>query len=367
MSEETKKRKRQYGTGTAVQKLPSGNFQQRVRKDGQRRLFTAETREELKAAIDGWKPVAHTYENPLLGVYLRQWWDEASPKWTASTRASDAHRFNKYIIADAILCATNIKSLSKLDVKRWLGRAFGGASENTKNVTLSILCRALSAAVKDDYIQVNVAERGGLSNAPQKSKSEIKPFTRDEMNILISSVKGDPKWEPLLLFAFDSGFRQAEIFGLQFRDFNFKTGTVKVQRTVDTIAGEATVKDGGKSKNARREILLSKRTLEAVEALCKNLSKEQHVFTDGDGQLWTRHKFRKAFAKVTKQAGVPDLGLHSCRHTCASLLVSKVQSITSIAYRMGHSDAAITLRIYGHNYPSDQHLLADAFDELFAY
>jgi len=46
--------------------------------------------------------------------------------------------------------------------------------------------------------------------------------------------------------------------------------------------------------------------------------------------------------------GLPHVGLHTLRHTHASLLIKAGEDILTISRRLGHSSAAITLGVYGH-------------------
>ena len=72
-------------------------------------------------------------------------------------------------------------------------------------------------------------------------------------------------------------------------------------------------------------------------------SLELTVFNRG----WQR--LRRQFAKD----GVRPLTLHSARHTWATLALRAGKSIRWIAEQLGHSDPAITLRIYAHVLPDE--------------
>jgi integrase len=49
----------------------------------------------------------------------------------------------------------------------------------------------------------------------------------------------------------------------------------------------------------------------------------------------------------------------------ASLLLSQGQSIRAVSQRLGHTNAAITLKVYAHCMPSDDAQLAAGLDRLF--
>ncbi|MDD2621363.1 MAG: tyrosine-type recombinase/integrase [Syntrophomonadaceae bacterium] len=55
---------------------------------------------------------------------------------------------------------------------------------------------------------------------------------------------------------------------------------------------------------------------------------------------------------------------HHLRHTHATILLSDGQNINEVAERLGHADAGITLKIYGHVLPGRDQILAERFDAL---
>ena len=48
-----------------------------------------------------------------------------------------------------------------------------------------------------------------------------------------------------------------------------------------------------------------------------------------------------------------NLRFHDLRHTVTSVLLSEGQSVRAVSQRLGHSNSALTLRIYAHCMPSD--------------
>ena len=70
------------------------------------------------------------------------------------------------------------------------------------------------------------------------------------------------------------------------------------------------------------------------------------------------------FAELCTDAGHPDVTLHRLRHTVATTLVSQ-GDILQAQYRLGHRDAATTLRIYSHVMPLTDHDVAATLDALY--
>lgn len=51
---------------------------------------------------------------------------------------------------------------------------------------------------------------------------------------------------------------------------------------------------------------------------------------------------------AAERAGLEGIGLHTLRHTCASLLIAEGASMLRLQRWMGHHSAAYTLETYGH-------------------
>ncbi len=56
------------------------------------------------------------------------------------------------------------------------------------------------------------------------------------------------------------------------------------------------------------------------------------------------------FGALAREAGHPDVTLHRLRHSAATNLVSR-GDILHAQSRLGHADAATTLRVYSHAMP----------------
>jgi integrase len=61
------------------------------------------------------------------------------------------------------------------------------------------------------------------------------------------------------------------------------------------------------------------------------------------------HNLRsRVLRPAVKQLGMPWVGFHTFRHTCASTLFARGKSIKQVQHWLGHADAAFTLRTYVH-------------------
>jgi len=84
------------------------------------------------------------------------------------------------------------------------------------------------------------------------------------------------------------------------------------------------------------------------------------------GMPLNRDKFRELIIRsALKAAGLPEtFRTYDIRHSHASLLIEQGANLLAISQRMGHTDPALTLRVYGHLFAGAQEELTRRLDEL---
>jgi integrase len=85
-----------------------------------------------------------------------------------------------------------------------------------------VLSGVLNHAIDDDQIEVNpvlgVVKRLQLT---RDKRPEIKPLTKDEVQLLLETCKQQrPDYYPLFMTAFRTGMRLGELLGLQWGDID---------------------------------------------------------------------------------------------------------------------------------------------------
>ena len=53
-------------------------------------------------------------------------------------------------------------------------------------------------------------------------------------------------------------------------------------------------------------------------------------------------------ANFARRYGIHDLHPHKLRHSSASIAITNGADVVSVSERLGHSDTAVTLRMYAH-------------------
>ena len=89
------------------------------------------------------------------------------------------------------------------------------------------------------------------------------------------------------------------------------------------------------------------------------------VFAGIEGAALKPATLTQAWKRSMARMGFPELTLHCLRHYHVSALISAGIDILSVSRRIGHSSAALTLRVYGHLLKQKDDQAAAAIETLF--
>jgi integrase len=157
-----------------------------------------------------------------------------------------------------------------------------------------------------------------------------------------------------------TGARRGELCGLRWRDVDFSAGSLTISTSiVEDSRGIAIVKDT--KTHAARRIALDPVSLEALAAhrrraesralaCSEQLGETGFVFSQSPigERPWVPNDVTKAFAAVRDRLGLDGVRLHDLRHFAATRMLGAGVPVRTVSGRLGHSNAATTLGVYGH-------------------
>jgi integrase len=85
------------------------------------------------------------------------------------------------------------------------------------------------------------------------------------------------------------------------------------------------------------------------------------VFTTEVGEPCDPRNALRAITVAAKKVGLDGVGLHTLRHSAASVMLTNGVPLKVVSEVLGHSSVAITGDVYGHVAPD---IAADALDRL---
>jgi integrase len=199
------------------------------------------------------------------------------------------------------------------------------------------------------------------------------PERLDSKRRTVKARPADPRWPLLVETAAYTGLRAGELAGLQVRDLNYFTRSIRVERTVIALygknqAGSGLRIDTPKSEAGVRSVgNLDADLIERLRMHCAAKDPRDFVFgdRDPDGKPRPMHHgnvYRRVIKPAADELGI-DMTFHGLRHHAGSLWLDLGMSIVEIAARLGHSSAAFTLRTYAHELRDDSTDYGEAIRE----
>jgi integrase len=159
-----------------------------------------------------------------------------------------------------------------------------------------------------------------------------------------------------------TGLRPEEAYALKWTDLQFNQGKLFVRRSL-SWARNADEKGRVRPKFFEPKTRAGYRTLPLPAGLVSALkvwklqsprSEYDLVFCRADGRpLHRSNVLRQGLYPALKKAELPRVNVKTLRHSYASGLIASGAPVTEVQHRLGHSDPAVTLKVYSHWY-SDQ-------------
>jgi integrase len=220
----------------------------------------------------------------------------------------------------------------------------------------AILHRALADAVRWGYVVRNASDAADPPSPTRKR--ELRTWSTDELRTFLAAAREDRLY-PLFALLASTGARRGEALGCRWEDLDLDAGRWQIRRA-RTSGAHTVLESEPKTTAGRRAVALDPATVRVLRDWRKSQLEERlgwgaawtdsgYVFTREDGEPLTPRQASDAFTSLVKRAGVPRIGgIHSLRHTWATLALQAGVHPKVVAERLGHSSVRITLDVYSH-------------------
>lgn len=292
-----------------------------------------------------------------VGEWLTRWLEIQRGAVTARSYAGDEQNVRQFL--RPAFGPVRLRDLDGTAVAAWLARLkAAGASDSARQGAGACLRKCLNAAVAHKVIAANPMT--GVVKLPTPRRAEKAVMSVPEMLAVIRAAEGVGLGHVVRLW-FDAGLRPGEMFALDWADID--AGTVTVRRALDGKTNE--VKDA-KTAKSRRTLPLSAPTLAALAA-ARPAGGGVFLPNASGGRWWASNFAEHVGIPLLESAGLKGRGFdrYTFRHTMASVLLSAGVSVLIVSRRLGHGDAAMTLRVYAHLMAGDAGKAADAMGGAF--
>jgi integrase len=182
----------------------------------------------------------------------------------------------------------------------------------------------------------------------RKSKDGIKSLNLEDLRKFLAALKGqmNPRFFPIAFCQFCLSLRIGEACGLQWDDLDFKTGSVRIQRTVvwNYETWEARIKD--RPKNGKSRVLVMPDELMRVLQEWKLRSDPNvKLLFHKNGIPMNRQTIAKGYNRAIESCGIQGVsGTHLLRRTSATHANRVTGDFWAVSVNLGHASPEETTR-----------------------
>lgn len=234
----------------------------------------------------------------------------------------------------------------------------GPLADSTVQTILKPLRACLAQAKAEGLVQHNPTQ--GLRVPKRETiddhdEDQVRALTGDQLATFLALVPGRHRLTFRFLAA--TGLRISELTAVQWRHLELDGSSPHVRVRRAYVRGRL---EPPKTRHGRREVPLSPTLVNELRAWQKATEwprDEDLVFPGMTGEPLNYGNVRhRVLVPTAQEAGVPWIGFHTFRHTCASMLFDQGRNAKQVQRWLGHHSASFTLDTYVH-------LLSDALDE----
>ena len=378
-------KKRANNEGT-ITKRADGRWEGKIivglKPDGSpdRKSVYGRTQKEAKEKLEELKSDLRsgTYAAPSdvkVGEWLRAWVNDYAQ---VSTRLGTYKKYHSLIENHIVPTIGNLKlqDLKTSSVQKLFAVLLKSGNTRTKKglsaATVAEIHLILNQACKQAII-CNLIRRNPVDGTkkPTREKPEINPYTEDELDQFLKTVKDHIHYPAYFLNAY-SGLRRGELLGLKWNNVDFKTNSISIIRSVKANKNEKT---HTKTKSSMRTIPVGKKVMLVLQAhkekqdALKTLLGDSYidnglVFCQESGKQLCPRSFCRSFERALAHHKLRKIRFHDLRHTHATILLMKGVPVHVVSARLGHSSIRVTLDFYSHIVPGIQDQVAELLDQM---
>lgn len=232
-----------------------------------------------------------------------------------------------------------IDSIKPSDLALWQNKLLEKLSPRRVRNIRAVLNTILHDAQRDAIIDKNPMS---MVQIPKIEKVDVKPFTLDEMKLIIASASEGI--QSFVALGFFTGMRSGEMIGLRWEDIDFKRREISIKRTLKM----------GKVSTPKTKSSI--RTIDIIEPLMPYLREQfertgqydSYVFLNSElSHYYDIKRIRNTHWKnLLNVAGLEYRTIYQMRHTFATVMIEHGEDIIWVSHMLGHTDTAMTLQMY---------------------
>lgn len=337
--------------------FPNSRLAQRFTTEAATSSAGSQLRRPLSLASAGEQPC------PLFQDFASAWYAENEIRWRRSQKKTVRGTIDKHLIPEFAGRAVNrITKADILQLRSKLAKVPGrkrkeGLSPTRINHILTPLRMILNEAADrfnftTPFINIRSLKVG---------RTDIDPFTLEEVNQIIATVRAD--FKDYYIVRFFTGMRTGEIDGLKWKYVDFARRQILIRETIVMNEEDETKTDG-----SRREIAISEPVYQALQRQYQVSGKRStFVFCNRDGKPFDNTNVtNRVWYPLLRHLGLNKRRPYQTRHTAATLWMGAGENPEWIARQLGHTTTEMLFRVYSRYVPNLTRQDGSAFERLLA-
>lgn len=313
--------------------------------------------------LSGNKQDVSFVDSPLFEDFAIKYQDESEAVWKRSNIKTKRDIADKWLIPT--FKGRVISSITKQDIlelRSVLAKAPGKKPGTLLSPSrVNHVMTALKQIVDEAADRFNFTTPFTNIKRLKIKKSDVNPFTLDEVNHIINHCRED--FRNYFTVKFFTGMRPAELHGLKWKYVDFQKRLIMVRETIVDDHEETP-----KTEDSARDIQMTPPVYAALKSqFVQTFKKSKYVFcTSTGGPLTNRNMSNRVWYPMLRSFGLPLRNPYQTRHTYATLMLAAGESPEWIANQMGHSTTEMLFKVYSRYVPNLTRRDGSAFEMLLA-
>jgi integrase len=300
---------------------------------------------------------------PLFKEFAEKWFGECKIGWRRSYIETMRNTIDKHLLpyfGDKMV--SSIRREDILDFRSQLAKVPGRKSQNLSARRINAIVLGLRQILNEAADRYNFTTPGQRVKPLKIKRQDIAPFTLDEVNIILKTIRAD--YRDYFIVRFFTGMRTGEIHGLKWKYIDFKNRLILIRETL--VRDE--MEEEGKTDLSIREIFMSDVVHEALLRQREvTFNHSEFVFCNALGKPHNLNNLTKRiWYPILRHLGLELRRPYTTRHTAATLWLAAGENPEWIARQMGHATTEMLFRVYSRYVPNLTRNDGSAFNRLLS-
>lgn len=300
-------------------------------------------------------------DTPLFRDFAEQWFNEFSVGWRRTYISTVRQIIDSRLIpAFGDKAVSNIRREDILSFRSTLAKDPGRKQDSTLSPRrINAIVLVLTQVLNEAADRFHFTTAGDRIKPLKLKKADVKPFTLDQVNQIIETVR--PDFKDYFTVRFFTGMRTGEIDGLKWKYVDFEKRLISVRETF--TAGD---EDYTKNDTSQRDIRMSQPVYDALKRQYVATGKfSKFVFCNRDGNPIDLHNFcKRVWYPLLQHLNLEKRTPYQTRHTAATLWLAAGEAPEWIARQLGHANTEMLFTIYSRYVPNLTRQDGSAFERL---